>query len=191
MNGPPDSHALPVPVRVDAATGAWSVDGQPMVLVPRHYWVFIQQELEQRVGLEAARAMLCEPGYRAAVVWCEREARTHGLRGAEVFLHYMKRMSERGYGLIHVDAFDPAAGYADVHVDHSVYPLEYGRVGRCVCYRFEGPLAGGVEFAARQAGATVTVRAREVECVSQGHERCRFEVRPATTEQPTTGSTTP
>jgi len=32
---------LPVPVRVDPLTGAWSVDGQRMLLVPRHYWVFI------------------------------------------------------------------------------------------------------------------------------------------------------
>ncbi len=176
-----EQHAceLPVPVRVDPQTGAWSVDGQPMVLVPRHYWAFIQQSLEDGLGLEKAHELLSNPGYRAAKVWCERESATHGLRGGPLFRHYMQRMSERGYGAIRIEALDLEAGTADVRIEHSVYPAEYGLVNRCVCYRFEGPLEGSVEYCAATEGRTLKLQAREVACVSAGASECRFDVRPA------------
>ncbi|MGE0256263.1 MAG: DUF5943 domain-containing protein [Alphaproteobacteria bacterium] len=170
---------LPVPVRVDPQTGAWSVDGQPMLLVPRHYWVFIQQAMEERLGIAAARELIWEPGFRAAVVWCEREAKTHGLSGVDVFRHYMKRMSERGYGLLTIEAIDAAAGEARIRFDHSVYVAEYGQVGRPVCYRCEGPIAGGMTFVARAAGRERQLAVAETRCVSAGDEHCLFEVRPA------------
>ena len=170
---------LPVPVRVDPLTGAWSVDGQPMLLVPRHYWGFIQQAMEDRLGLDAARELIWEPGYRAAQVWCEREAKTHGLSGVEVFRHYMKRMSERGYGQLTIRTIDPDSGSAEIRFDHSVYVAEYGQVGRPVCYRCEGPIAGGMEYVARAAGRTLRLAVEEVRCVSAGNEYCLFEARPA------------
>ena len=42
------SNDLPVPVVVDPETAEWSVDGFPMLLIPRHYWVQIMAEVEAR-----------------------------------------------------------------------------------------------------------------------------------------------
>jgi len=49
--------------------GIWSVDGQAMVLVPRHFWAFVQMECERRFGAEAARgAITTRPPPRGAAL---------------------------------------------------------------------------------------------------------------------------
>lgn len=171
---------LPVPVQVDPATGVWSVDGEPVVLVPRHFLVFIQMETEKRFGVEEAKAVLYETTTKAARLWCEREARTHGLSGADVFRHYMKRISQRGLGRITIEAIDPAAGRAEVRIENSVYVAEYGRsVGRNVCYTFASSMVGGMEYIAHAAGDPRKFRAEEVQCAANGADHCQFVVSPA------------
>ncbi|HTZ80938.1 MAG TPA: DUF5943 domain-containing protein, partial [Stellaceae bacterium] len=140
---------LPVPVEVDAETGIWSVDGQPMVLVPRHFWAFVQMESERRFGAEATREIYHDAAFRAARVWCEREAGTHGLSGIEVFRHYLARMSARGWGRMTIETIDARAGTAGIRLDHSALAAEYGaKAGRRVCYWFGSAYAGAMEFVA-------------------------------------------
>ena len=60
-----------VPIEVDSATGEWSVDGVPMILVPRHFF------LNNHLAVESERA----PGRREPVPlpraarWAELVAR--------------------------------------------------------------------------------------------------------------------
>lgn len=170
---------LPVPVKVDPDTGGWSVDGQPMVLIPRHFWVFVQMESERRFGQEATRAVLHEATWKAARLWCEREAKTHGLDGIDVFRHYLKRMSQRGFGRFAIEAIDPAKGTADIRLDHSVYVAEYGKgAGRKTCYTFTSAFVGSMEYVADRAGQKLPLAAEEVQCAADGADHCRFEVRP-------------
>ncbi|MSP67751.1 MAG: hypothetical protein EXQ96_06570 [Alphaproteobacteria bacterium] len=170
---------LPVPVVVDAATGAWSVDGSPMILVPRHFFVGIQKAVEARLGVAATDAMLREVTEQAARDWCAKEAGIHGLAGIEVLRHYLKRMSQRGYGRFTLEAAEPKAGTARVRLDHSVYVAEYGAAGRRVCYMFTGALIGGISFATRAAGGPEHLHAEEVSCGAEGAPHCSFVVRPA------------
>lgn len=169
---------LPVPVDYDPETGRWSVDGQPMILLPRHYYVFIQMELEQRFGIAAAAELFRAAAARAARLWCEREAKTHGLGGVEVFRHYLKRLSERGYGRLTIEAVDAAAGSARIRLEHSCYALEYGtNAGRKTCYAFGGMFMGAMEYVAAAAGlASPTLAAEEIECQAEGAPCCRFAV---------------
>jgi hypothetical protein len=172
---------LPVPVEVDRATGIWSVDGQPMVLVPRHFWVFMQMETEKRFGEEATAAVFHEATCKAAKVWCEREAKTHRLDGVAVFRHYLDRVSNRGFGRFTIERIDAERGTAEIRLDHSVYVYEYGRnAGRKVCYMFTAAFVGGIEFVAAAAGRELKLVSAEVQCAAEGgHDHCRFTVRPA------------
>ena len=169
---------LPVPIEFDPETGRWSVEGQPMLLIPRHFFVFMQMESEKRFGVEATRAVVHEATCKAAKLWCEREAETHRIDGIEVFRHYLRRLSQRGYGLLEIEAIDPAAGTASIRLDHSVYVAEYGRnAGRRVCYMFTSAFIGAMDYVAAAAGRTQDLVSEEVQCAAEGADCCRFVVR--------------
>ena len=171
---------LPVPVVIDPETAEWSVDGFPMLLIPRHYWVQIMSEIEGRIGVAAAESLYFEGTYKAAYVWCETEAVTHGLTGIEVFAHYLKRMTERGWGKLGIEAVDAEAGTARIRLEHSAVGLGHGAdAGRNVCHQFNGAFCGAMEFVAAAAGRTLDLESREVACIANGAEQCRFEVGPA------------
>lgn len=169
---------LPVQIEVDASTGGWAVDGQPMVLIPRHFWVFVQMAAERRFGISESQEMIFDATCDAARLWCQREAATHGLQGLEVFRHYLKRLGQRGLGQFTVEHVDTAKGLGRVRLEHSVYVAEYGQeAGRSVCYMFGGALVGGLDYACTEAGHTHRLYAEEVQCSAAGHNHCLFEVR--------------
>ena len=165
-----------VPIEVDDATGAWSVDGLPMILVPRHFFVNNHAAVEEALGQERYAAILFEAGHRSAYVWCEKEARTHGLEGVEVFHHYMKRLSQRGWGRFSVDSIDAERGAARVRVAHSVFVAERRTPGRKSCTMFRGWFPGALEFVAASAGRRLKLACNEVQCASEGHQDCIFVI---------------
>src|SRR5438105_4922555 len=73
-----------VPIEVDEATGVWTVDGMPMVLVPRHFLVNTHRGREAALGIAANARMAYEAGHKSAWEWCEKEAKTHGLSGVDI-----------------------------------------------------------------------------------------------------------
>jgi predicted hydrocarbon binding protein len=165
-----------VPIEVDEATGAWSVDGLPMILVPRHFFLNNHAAIEAAVGKKAYADLLFDAGHKSAYAWCEQEARTHGLAGVAVFHHYMKRLSQRGWGQFTVESIDPGQGRARVRVRHSVFVAEARSAGGKSCYMFRGWFPGALECVA--AGRKVTLDCEEVQCASEGHPDCVFEARP-------------
>ena len=170
---------LPVPVRVDPETGEWSVDGMPMILVPRHFIVNNQRAVEEQLGYERTRELFREPGARSAREWCAREAETHGLSGVEIFRHYMRRLSQRGWAQFSVEHLDTAAGYARVGVSHSVFVAERGsQVEHKVCYMFEGWLEGALGYIMAAEGNPQPLRCVEVKCAAESSDHCLLEVRP-------------
>jgi len=168
-----------VPIEVDDATGIWSVDAIPMILVPRHFFVNNHRAIEEAVGREQYARTLFGAGHRSAWVWCDKEAVTHGLAGADVFLHYMKRLSQRGWAQFHVEALDERAGRATVRVEHSVFVKEHAGPPARVCYMFRGWFCGSLEWVAASLGGSLRLDASEVQCVAEGAPVCRFEVSPA------------
>jgi hypothetical protein len=167
-----------VPIDVDDATGVWSVDGMPMILVPRHFFVNNHAAIESALGEPRYAEQLFEAGRRSAYVWCEKEARTHGLEGIAVFHHYLQRLSQRGWGRFRVQAVDPETGHARVRVDHSVFVLEQqGGAPRKTCYMFRGWFPGSLEFVAASRGKPLKLGSTEVQCAAEGrHDHCIFEV---------------
>ena len=169
-----------VSIEVDEATGAWSVDGIPMILVPRHFLVNNHAAVEAALGVQKYSELLFGAGHKSAYVWCEKEARTHGLKGVEVFHHYMKRLSQRGWGQFRVEAVDAQSGRARVRVDHSVFVLEHkSGAPRKTCYMFRGWFPGALEFVAASSGKRFKLASTEIQCAAEGrHDHCLFEIVP-------------
>jgi predicted hydrocarbon binding protein len=166
-----------VPIDVDPATGIWTTNGLPMMYLPRHFMVNMQQAIEAAMGAEAYRAILYQSCHLSALQWCRAEAKTHGLTPQETFRHYLKRMSQRGHGQVEIASFDIAAGRAEIIVRNSAYALGYGAAaGRRVCYVFEGSFAGGMAYVLEASGLDGEPQCREITCFAEGAPECRFAV---------------
>lgn len=169
-----------LPIDVDEQTGVWSTDSLPMLYMPRHFFVNNHKAIEEALGREAYAKQLYRAGHKSAWHWCEKEAAAHGLSGETVFHHYMKRLSQRGWGLFSVEQLDMQQGAARVRVDNSAFVYEYGPdAGRRVCCMFAGWFPGSLEWVARDLGRPLKLKAAEVQCASEsGHDYCLFEVTP-------------
>ena len=168
-----------LPVEVDDVTGWWRVDALPMILVPQHFFVNNHKAIERALGREAYQAALDTAGYKSAYYWCEKEAQYHGLDPVATFHHYLKRLSQRGWGMFSCEEIDPQRGYARIRLEHSAFVNQYGRdAGRTVDYMFDGWWRGAMEYVGRALGLDYQVASREVQCAAQGHDYCLFEVSP-------------
>lgn len=170
-----------VPIEVDDASGRWFVDNLPMILVPQHFFLNNHFALEQALGPAEYARVLAPAGHRSAYFWCEREAEHHKLGGEDVFRHYMRRLSQRGWAQFQVLSLDGKHGHASVRVDHSIFvtgaPPD---ARRKLCAMFAPWLQGALEYVAASGGSPPALDAVEVYCAAEGqHDHCRFEVSPA------------
>jgi hypothetical protein len=176
-----------LPIEVDAQTGVWTTDGLPMIYVPRHFFVNNHVEAEAAIGREVYAQSLYKAGHRSAYFWCEKEAATHGLAGLPVYEHYLKRLSQRGWGQFAFIAADAATGHATIRLEHSVFVLAQGIAGVPVsrdklCYLFAGWFSGAMDWVGATAGATWRTSSAETQCAAecegQDHAHCLFTVTP-------------
>lgn len=165
-----------VPIDVDPSTGIWSTDGLPMIYMPRHFFVNYYAAMDAALGRETHARMLFAASHKSAVQWAAAESKTHGLRDLAVFRHYLDRLSHRGWAQFTIEDVDLSGPSAHVRVDNSVFGLQLGRTDRTECAMFAGSLAGCLEWAAKDAGQSVTMTATETQCIAQGHAHCRFAV---------------
>ncbi|PSJ47366.1 hydrocarbon binding protein [Zobellella endophytica] len=172
-------HAPEMPIEVDADTGVWTTDALPMLYVPRHFFVNNHMAIEEELGPERYAEILYQAGYKSAWHWCEKEAECHGISGDAVFEHYMKRLSQRGWGLFTIEQLDIPAGTAKVRLDHSAFVYQYGKVDRMVDYMFTGWFAGAMDQIAQSLGYPVRTVARQTQSGAQtGCDYGLFEVSP-------------
>lgn len=173
------THAPELPILVDDETGVWTTDALPMLYVPRHFFVNNHIAVEQALGAERYAEILYQAGYKSAWHWCEKEAECHGLQGAAVFEHYMKRISQRGWGLFDVLKLDLATGEAEVRLRHSCFVYALGKVNRKVDYLFTGWFSGALDqVLAAQGSAIRTHSVQAYSGAEEGHEDGLFLVKP-------------
>lgn len=166
-----------VPIDVDPATGIWRTDGMPMLYVPRHFLANLLRDTEAALGSVAFRAMLFGSAETSARQWCAAEQRTHGFSALDTFRHYLKRLSQRGYGQFEITALDTDAGTATVVVRNSAFALANLQAGRPVCAMFEGSFAGGLRHVLADAGRDAPVQCEETACLAAGAPECVFSLR--------------
>ena len=170
---------LPVSVLVDSSTGAWSVNGQPMVLIPRHFLVFTQMEFENEIGIEATRRIIEAATYRAVKTWCHREADRNSMKGATILQHYLEQVKRRGLGRYEISSMDLATGEASIRLFGSIYAAEYGpKAGRATCYMSAASCRGGMEVVMESLGHIIDLGCEETSCASDVREFCEFKVFP-------------
>lgn len=168
-----------LPIEVDSETGVWTTDALPMLYVPRHFFVNNHMAIEEEIGPERYAEILYKAGYKSAWHWCEKEAALHGLSGAAVFEHYMKRLSQRGWGLFKIEDIDVTQGTCRVRLDHSAFVYVYGKVGRKVDYMFTGWFAGAMDQILAAAGSPIRTVAEQVQSAAEeGCDHGLFVTRP-------------
>ena len=173
------THAPEMPIQVDDETGVWTTDALPMLYVPRHFFVNNHRGIEEVLGADKYAEILYKAGYKSAWHWCEKEAECHGIEGAAVFEHYMKRLSQRGWGLFEIQKLDIDAGYAQVKLKHSAFVYVYGKVGRKVDYMFTGWFSGAIDQILAAKGSSLrTVTVQEYGGSEEGHDDGLFVTRP-------------
>ncbi|MCL9783377.1 DUF5943 domain-containing protein [Vibrio sp. S4M6] len=172
-------HAPEMPILVDDVTGVWTTDALPMLYVPRHFFVNNHMAIEEELGPQRYAQILYKAGYKSAYYWCEREAEEHSLVGEEIFQHYMKRLSQRGWGIFTTERLDLPSGIARIRLDNSAFVYQYGKVNRKVDYMFTGWFAGAVDQAALSLGVSVKTQATQIQSAAEeGCEFGLFEVEP-------------
>ena len=91
----------------------------------------------------------------------------------------MKRLSQRGWGLFHIQDIDLDTGTATVKLEHSCFVYVYGKVGRKVDYMFTGWFAGAIDQILSARGSQIRTVAQQVYSASEeGHEHGLFSVKP-------------
>lgn len=169
-----------IDIGVDDETGRWYVDSLPMMLVPQHFFLNNHFAVEAALGPGRLAEVLRPAGALSAHHWCGKEAAFHGLSGPDVFRHYMRRLSQRGWAQFTVLSLDPEAGTAEIRVDHSIFvtgkrPEARGKL----CYMFASWFEGALDYVTESAGHPRPVEAHEVHCAAEGgHDHCLFAVRP-------------
>jgi hypothetical protein len=94
-----------------------------------------------------------------------------------VFHHYMRRLSQRGWGLFDGAGIDPETGCGEVHLRHSSFVLHQGpNAGRKVCYPCAGWFPGALAWVGRDTGRDFALTAEESACAAEGAEACVFRV---------------
>ena len=173
-----------VPIDVDQQSGVWSTDGLPMLYLPRHFFINNHLMIDAALGRETYARLLYEAGYRSARTWCQHEADVAELTGMDVFHHYMKRLSQRGWGRFDGSGIDPVTGCGEVTVHSSCFVLD-GTLDRHgpLCFMFAGWFPGALDWIAENQGQSFRVTSDEVRCAGEGHEHCVFEIAARTSSQ--------
>ncbi|WP_163649247.1 DUF5943 domain-containing protein [Modicisalibacter sp. 'Wilcox'] len=168
-----------LPIEVDSETGVWTTDALPMLYVPRHFFINNHVAVEEALGVETYADILYHAGYKSAWHWCQKEAELHGLEGVAVFEHYMKRLSQRGWGRFITEAIDLEAGTAQVRLEHSAFVYQLGKVNRKVEYMFTGWFAGAMDQILEACGSDLRTSAEQTQSAAEeGCDVGRFTVIP-------------
>jgi hypothetical protein len=147
-----------------------------MIYLPRHFFVNNDKAVEAALGVEAYRSILRVATDKSAFDWCNVEAKTHGLSPEATFRHYFRRLSQRGWGMFEIVAFDAERGDVRVRLAQSVFVLEDRAASvHGLCYMFEGFVTGAMRFVLAAHGRSLDRLCQEVQCAGDGeHDHCRF-----------------
>lgn len=167
-----------LPIEVDEETGVWTTDGLPMLYVPRHFFTNNHIAIEAALGRERYAQQLYDAGYKSAFYWCAKESQTHGLSGLAVYEHYLKRLSQRGWGLFAFESADAETGHARITLRHSSFVLQQPEARGKLCYMFAGWFSGAMDWVGQDTGRDYATTSGETQCAAECHDHCVFTVAP-------------
>jgi hypothetical protein len=104
--------------------GRLTLNGLPMILLPRHFFRYIMRDVQKMVGPDTFRKMFEKVGYDGAVTFCDAFRKSHGCSAKEAFIGYLNEMSIRGWGHFKIEKLDELNGEAEVLLTNSALPAE-------------------------------------------------------------------
>jgi hypothetical protein len=107
-----------------SADGRLTLNGLPMILLPRHFFRYLMREVQKMVGAKAFHEMSRKVGYEGAVTFCEAFQKSHGGSAKEALIGYFDEMSIRGWGHFTIEKLDEINGQAEVLLTDSALPAE-------------------------------------------------------------------
>jgi predicted hydrocarbon binding protein len=102
----------------------------------------------------------------------------HGLHGLAMFEHYLRRLSQRGWGLFSFEQVDHTTGEARIALCHSAFALQQPRAKGKLCYMFAGWFSGAMDWVGYDTTSPYKTQSHEYQCAGEGHDHCVFSVTP-------------
>jgi hypothetical protein len=131
-----------------SSTGRLSLNGLPMVLMPRHFFRYILREVHRAVPAEVFQKIYWHAGYDGAVSFCESFRKSHSCSPQEAVVGYLAEMSIRGWGHYSIQSIDARTGTMKVVIQDSALVAEEGiPSGNLV---WIGAMVGSVAFLRRE-----------------------------------------
>ncbi len=159
------------------AQGGLSLHGQPMILMPRHFFIGIMESVEALAGREAFVAIYRRAGFEGAVKFCRRFREVHRCSAADAVKGYLAEMSVRGWGQYRILAFDEQGPRLEVLLVSSA--LSHAAVDGGRHEVWVAAMEGAMAFLCESAGREVTLTAREVALGPEDPPgACRIHVEP-------------
>jgi predicted hydrocarbon binding protein len=150
----------------------------PMVLMPRWFFTDIMNRVRELAGPEIAREVYYRAGWDGAVKWARVQMEEAGLSGRAVMEQYLGSAGDRGWGRFEIMELDQETGQGLFHLHGSAVARENGPSETPVCDHLPGSLAGAMQAILDHQDRGIKVAGREVGCLAQGEEYCRFVVEP-------------
>ncbi len=151
--------------------GRLVLDGYPMILTTRNYIAFIQQSVEEVLGVNAARTVMYRAGFKSGYMFAQHQSDIFKVKGGDILKKYLHDASLRGWGSFKIVSFDPDTPRAEVRIDASIAE-EWKEAERSVCHSWRGGIAGILQFIADTSGLDVRIVAREPKCIAKGDPYC-------------------
>ncbi|HEY3128740.1 MAG TPA: DUF5943 domain-containing protein [Acidobacteriota bacterium] len=156
------------------------LNGQEMILLPRHFFRYILREVQAVAGTEAFRRIFEKAGHDGAVTFCRRFREVHGCTPEEAVRGYLKEMSLRGWGRFSILRLEPERGYLDVLLQNSALAAEGELPSGHIIW--EASMAGALGFLRDCMGKPFdkppTARSEELPSANKVGEGCRIIVGP-------------
>ncbi len=180
-----------VPINTDKKNISYT-SSAPIRYVPRDYFTNPKLAIEDAVGHDKYDEILYHAGYKSAYHWCEKEAESTQLNGIAVFEHYLKCLSQRGWGKFSVVSIDTTTGNAEIKLHYSSFVLAQPRKPGKFCNLFASWFAGAMDWATQRKGHSIRTNCESVdcttnycsesECAGSSQSYCIFTIKPSAVE---------
>jgi len=155
--------------------GSLTLNGLPMILLPRHFFLYIMEQVEAVAGPEALGRIYRKAGFDGAVTFCRRYAEVHHTQPRATVAGYLDEMSHRGWGRFEIVALDERVGRLEVRLYNSALSSARLRAPRHEVW--VGAMEGAMSYLAESMGRPHAFAGREIAARAGDPEgACRIHV---------------
>jgi len=175
-----DFHHLRSRLEIDDEDARLKLNGQEMILLPRHFFRYILRDVKNALGAEAFRQVFLKAGHDGALTFCRRFREVHQCTPEQAVKGYLAEMSLRGWGRFSIVALELEREYIEVLLQNSALAAEGDLPSGHVIW--EGSMLGVLSFLReddrRSSGKLPGAQSKELPAARGGHSECRIIVGP-------------